>query len=211
MVMVRTSRCCWSIICMVSKISLVLIKSIPPENQLKRGRFRRAGTSPAPTLQLPKTSRCRGRHPRAASLAPAGQFTFCPHRPAGGCGHPPLTSPAPTLQLPKTSRCRGRHPRAASLAPAGQFTFCPHRPAGGCGHPPLHIGEGCTPLSGPPREPSEAVRVGKRRPSGGSERSGLPGSCTPLSGPPREPSEAVRVGKRRPSGGSERSGLPGSE
>ena len=24
----------------------------------------------------------RGRHPRVASLAPAGQFTFCPHRPA---------------------------------------------------------------------------------------------------------------------------------
>ena len=35
---------------------------------------------------------------------------------------------------------------------------------------------GCTPLSGPPREPSEAVRVGKRRPSGGNELSGLPGS-----------------------------------
>ena len=105
---------------MVSKISLVLIKSIPPENQLKRGRFRRAGTSPAPTLQLPKTSRCRGRHPRAASLAPAGQFTFCPHRPAGGCGPPPLH--------PGVGAPRFRGPRAN---PAKRFAWGKGGPAAG--------------------------------------------------------------------------------
>ncbi|EHM39765.1 hypothetical protein HMPREF0372_03713 [Flavonifractor plautii ATCC 29863] len=42
--------------------------------------------------------------------------------------------------------------------------------------PPLHTGAAYAPLSGPLHEPSEAVRVGKRRPSGGNELSGLPGS-----------------------------------
>ena len=107
---------------MVSKISLVLIKSIPPENQLKRGRFRRAGTSPAPTLQLPKTSRCRGRHPRAASLAPAGQFAFCPHR------------PAPIILYPRRRGGPRGRPRAGT-SPVPTY-WCGVRPALGAPHEP---------------------------------------------------------------------------
>ena len=65
------------------------------------------GDKPRPYITALEDILRRGRHPRAASLAPAGQFAFCPHRPApiilyprrrgGPRGRPRAgTSPVPT-------------------------------------------------------------------------------------------------------------------
>ena len=86
----------------------------------------------------------RGRRPRAASLAPPGQFTFCPHRPVcfrrlrASCHAPPVRD---AITLPRSAgNAAGLRPAcfpacAAHCAAAhdGSALLC----RGGCGHPPL--------------------------------------------------------------------------
>ena len=161
------------------------------------------GDKPRPYIAAFEDIPRRGRHPRAATLAPAGQFAFGPHRPAAAILHPRRrdgpcgrlragTNPAPTLRplkissvgadtpgrplLPLWGNSPSAHigPRQLSSTLAVGAALVAARGRGQV--PPLHTGAGYAPLSGPPHEPSEAVRVGKRRPSGGNELSGLPGS-----------------------------------
>ena len=143
----------------------------------------------------------------------------------GGCGHPPLryssagcpnagagTPGRPLLPLWGNSPSALIGPRQLSSTLTVGAALVVARGRGQA--PPLHTGAGCAPPSGPPHEPSEAVRVGKRSRSGRSElcrlrRSEGSGACgdavtvrlfaTPGFPPPRAGLRAARAALRSPS------------
>ena len=119
------------------------------------------GDKPCPYIIALEDILRRGRHPRAAALAPAGQFAFCPHRPAAAILHPRRRGGP--CGRPSSPACPQRFPERAAGLRAGVGTR-PYLPTWGAPH-----------VQGPARTRRSGSR-GERRPSGGSERSGLPGS-----------------------------------
>ena len=126
------------------------------------------GDKPRPYITALEDILRRGRHPRAASLAPAGQFAFCPHRPAAAILHP---------------RRRGG-PCGRPSSPACRSVFLNAPPA--CGRvwaPAPTSRRGGRPTFRAPRVPGEAVRVGKGGPAAGVSVRACPEANDPKLGP----------------------------
>ena len=115
----------------------------------------------------------RGRRPRAAALAPLGQFTFCPHRPslcqAGAPSMLPFLTPVFLSCLRRAPFCADRKGRKSRLrrgipiSPA--LTIHPlKRPRrGNCDSPFLELPPGCS-AGGFPAAGAYAVTPPPHRP-----------------------------------------------